>query len=404
MARSTGSGGVGGAEWRPWPTLASLFALSAGFIAYAIAPASILPLIMEAFALSKATASASISAIFLTWALLQIPAGLVLDRRDNRWLIAIGGVVFVLAGVAGLVANTYVLFLLTQLVAGGSVALFFVGAINVLGHVLPADRRALGMSIFIAGPPVGVALAQVTGPLLAEPYGWRAPLLAYTALGAAGLAGFLALLGPPVRPPGRVTVEEFLTTLGNRSVLLVSLAGLCTYTIWTFLVTWMPAYGTEVLGFGLAAAGAATALVPLAGIVARPSGGWLSDRLGGRLVPVIVTSFFASILMLVLLNQAPSPLGFAVLLALAGAAVNLAVGLYLVYVNALAASATQASSLSVLLTFSQVGNLIAPVAGGWAIERFSWSGGFGFAIGLAVLGLAATVLVARLADVEPRRG
>ena len=159
----------------------------------------------------------------------------------------------------------------------------------------------------------------------------------------------------------------------------------------------MPTYGPDVLGIELAAAGAATALVPLAGIVSRPGGGRLSERLGGRLQPVIVTSFIASILLLYLISVAPSPTAFAALLALTGGAVNLAVGLYLVYVNTLADAATQGTSLSVLFTFSQVGNLVAPVAGGWLIAELSWTAGFGFAVALAIVGLA-TILVAPAAS------
>lgn len=380
-------------NWRPWGILLALFLVSAGFIAYALAPASTLPLIIAEYQIDKATASASISAIFLTWAALQIPGGFVMDRHDNRALVALACGLFILAAIGSVLVITYNAFLVLRLLSGACVVFVFVGSINTLSHVLPSPRRALGMSIFIASPPVGVALAQFTGPLIAQPYGWRAPILAYAGVAAIGLGGFLALQRDPITAGDRVTPREFIRTLQNRSVLLVSLTALCTYAVWTFLVTWMPSYGTEVLGFSLAAAGAATALVPLAGIIARPGGGWLSELLGGRLRPVILASFLTSIPLLYFLSNAPTPILFAVLLALAGAAVNLAVGLYLVYVNSLAAIATQGTSLSVLLTFSQIGNLIAPVIGGWMITEFSWTGGFGFAIGLAILGVVTILFV-----------
>lgn len=85
--------------------------------------------------------------------------------------------------------------------------------------------------------------------------------------------------------------------------------------------------------------------------------------------------------------------GFAVLLAFAGAAVNLAVGLYLVDVNALAELVTQGTSLSVLITFSQIENFTPPVVGGVGIEEISWTAGFGLAAVLAIADLI-TILVA----------
>jgi len=84
------------AERRSWGVLASLFLLSVGFTAYVIAPASVFPLVMAEFGIDKPSASASISAVFLTWAVLQIPGGYVLDRHDNRRLVVLGSVIFLL--------------------------------------------------------------------------------------------------------------------------------------------------------------------------------------------------------------------------------------------------------------------------------------------------------------------
>lgn len=380
-------------EWRPWGVLAGLFLLTAGLVAYVIAPASILPLFADAFQVGKPAASAAISAVFLTWALLQIPGGFVLDRYDNRLLVSLAAIVFILAAAGGLLASSYPTYLVTRLVTGACAAFVFVGSVNVLNRVLPEDRRALGIGVYIASPPSGLAVAQYTAPLITESYGWRAPTVAYLLVATAGLGIFVVLLGRRIESPGKVTVQQFAAALREPSILLVSVAGFCTYAIWTFLNTWMPTYGTEVLGIDLAAAGAATALVPLAGIVARPGGGWLADLLDGRRRPVIVTSFVATIPLLYLLSAAPSPSAFAVLLASTGAAVNLSVGLYLVSVHTLADAATPGTSLSVLATFSQLGNLIAPIVGGWLIVEVSWSASFGFVAVLAIVGLVTIMFV-----------
>lgn len=381
-----------GRSWRPWGVLAAVFVLNAGFFAYSIAPASVLPLLVDAFGVGKAAAGTSISAVFLTWAILQIPGGYLLDRYDNRRLLFLGGAVFVLSSTAGLLAPSYPLFLLTRSLGGVSAVFVFVGSVNVLRAVHGEAAEATVLGLFVASPPFGIALAQFGGPLLAGPYGWRAPILAATVLSLFGLAAAVALVRTPVETGGRATGAQFLAALRNRSVVLVSVASFCTYAVWTFLLTWMPTYGTEVLRVDLASAGAATALVPLAGMLSRPAGGWVSARLGGRLRPLVAASFVGTVLVLYLLSVAPSPMAFAVLLASAGAAVNFAVGLYLVAVNALAAPGTRGTSLSVLITFSQVGNLSAPVVGGVLIEAVSWAAGFGFAAALALLGLVTIVL------------
>ncbi|KAB1187559.1 MULTISPECIES: MFS transporter [Haloferax] len=379
--------------WQTWGTLGGLFLVSAGFIAYAIAPASVLPLFMDTFSIGKTAASASISAVFLTWALLQIPGGYLLDRFDNRYLVFLGTGLFILASLTGLFVDSYTLFLGTRLVSGACAVFVIVGSVNILGRLLPENFEALGLSIFIASPPFGVAVAQYSGPRLAALYGWKSAILVYTLVALFGLAVSVTVLRQPVKADSRVTVHQFVAALRNPTILIISTASFCTYAVWTFLNTWMPTYGTEVLGIELAAAGATTALVPLAGIVSRPGGGWLSEKLGGRLQPVILISFLASILFLYLLSIAPSPTTFAILLGLTGGAVNLAVGLYLVYVNSVADASTHGTSLAVLLTFSQVGNLVAPLVGGWLIAQLSWTAGFGFAAGLAIVGVVLVVFV-----------
>ncbi|WP_396611007.1 MFS transporter [Haloferax sp. S1W] len=381
-------------EWRTWGILTGLFLLTAGFIAYVIAPASVFPLFMDTFSIGKAAASASISFVFLTWALLQVPGGYLLDRVDNRYLVYIGAVVFVLTAVAGVLVQSYQLFLVTRLISGASVVFIFVGSINVLNQLLPEVRQARGIGIFLASPPFGLVIAQYSTPRIAAQFSWHAAILVYTLVALVGLLITVALLRQPIKGDERVTGRQFVAALRNPSVLLLSTASFCTYAVWTFLNTWMPTYGTEVLGIELAAAGAATALVPLAGIVSRPGGGWLSEQLGGRLKPVILASFSTSVLLLYLLSNAPSSTVFAILLALTGGAINLSVGLYFVYVNNLAAASTSGTSLSVLQTFSQLGNLVAPVAGGWLIAQVSWTAGFGFAVSLAIVGIA-TILIVR---------
>lgn len=378
--------------WGPWAVVAALFGLVASVLAYTIAPASTLPYITDDFGISRAVASGLISTVFLSWALLQIPGGLLLDRYQNRRLLTLGMVVFMVSASAGVVVDTYVPFLVTRLVSGASLAVVFVGSINILSHTLPDDRRALGMSIFIAGPPFGIAAAQFSAPTLAETFGWQPTVYAYAVAAFASFLVFRLLPHDPVAAAQQLALRDFISVLGNRAVLLVSVTSLCTYAVWTYLVTWMPSYGSDVLGYDLAAAGAVAGLVPVAGIVARPLGGWVADRLGGRVTPVMMASFVLSIPLLVVLSQSPSPVVFAVVLAATGAAVNLGVGLYLVYVNSVAADASRGTSLSVLVTVSQVGNLISPVAGGWLISEYSYTMGFAFAVVLAVIGFVSIVV------------
>jgi predicted MFS family arabinose efflux permease len=373
--------------------LAGCFLLSTGFNAYLFAPASVVPLLVAEFAIDKPTAGLAISATFLGWVLLQLPSGLLMDRYDNRLLVWTGAALLFVAAVAGVLAPDYRTFLLTRFLGGGSAVFLWTANANVVDRSFPASRRAIGTGVFIASAPAGVSLAQFAGPLVAGALGWRATLLVYPTVTAVGLPFFYLLLREPVRNETHLALSAFLDALRNRTVLLVSVSSFCAYSLFVFFNAWMPTYGTEVISVDLAAAGAMTAIVPAMGLLARPGGGWLSDRLGGRRRPVLLGTFVLVLPALVGVTQVSSAIGFGAALVLAGVGSQLGTGVFYVYVGELSAEETRGTGLAVLTTLSIAGALTAPVLTGWLIERVSWDAAFGFGVVAALVGFAAVALV-----------
>jgi MFS family permease len=363
--------------------------MAAGFNAYLIAPASIIPILTVEFAIGKAAAGLAISVFFLAWMVAGLPGGLLMDRYDNRRLVAVGVVAFVLASWGGAAAPSYELFLVTRFVGGATGAFIWTANTNVVNQVFPEHRRAVGTSLFVASGPAGQALAQFGGPLVAEAAGWRTVFVAYPLIAVVGLVGLFVVLRRPIRSESRISLGEFAGALRNPAVLSVGMASACAFSLFVFFSSWMPTYATEVLSIELAAAGAATALVPFTGIVSRPGGGWLSDKLGGRRRPVVVASFVLSLPVILGISFVATPDGFAALLAMAGLSSQLGIGVVFVLVSELADEGTEGTSLAVLTTVSTFGSLVAPVAAGWLIQQFSWTVGYGFAVCLALAGIAS---------------
>lgn len=376
---------------RAWVLLAGAFLVSTGYNAFTIAPAPILPLIAGEFALDKPTAGLAISAVYVSWVTLQIPGGLLMDRWDNR-LLVVAGVVTYLVGAAGsYLAPTYPLFLLARAVGGASAVFIWTASANVVAQSFPTSRRALGTSLFVASASAGFALGQFFGPRIAAAFGWRAVFLAYPLVTLVGLPVFAFAAREPVRNDSALSPADFARTLRDPAVIAVSVAAFCSYSLFLFFNSWMPAYATEVLRLNLSDAGAVVALVPLSGLVARPGGGWLSDRLGGRR-PVVVLSFVLSVPVLVALAVSDHLLLFAGLLLAAGFAAQLCIGVYYVYVGELARDGRAGTSLAVLSTAAVAGSLTAPVLTGWLVESASWAVAFGYAL---VLGVGGVLLARR---------
>lgn len=381
-----------------WDSLPGVF--TACFLAsvaangYFIAPASVLPLLIEEFAVTKTAAGLAISAAVLGSVIVQIPSGFLMDRYDNRRLLAAGIVVFVPASVVGVVAPSYPLFLASRFVAGVAAGVIFVLGTNIVGELFAGRRQGFVTTVFIASAPLGFALSQFGGPVVAGAASWKTSFLMYPLLATVGLAVLLLAWSSPIRTGERLTLSEFRRALGNRSVLAVSVSAFCSYMLYIFFNSWMPTYATEILPLTLAEAGAVTSLLPAVGIVARPVGGWLSDAIGHRRRPVVAASLLFALPGLFVVGLGISPLVFAATMLGVGFSIQFGAGVYYVYARELAGEKTRGTALALFTTLAFSGTLLSPTVGGWLIGTLSWSAAFAVYVGIGLAGVGVLSLTA----------
>lgn len=374
---------------RPWLVLVGCFVVSLGGNAYAIAPASVAPILGDTFGVATTDAGLAISATVAGTVLLQIPGGLLLDRYDSRRLLGAATGLFVVLAAIALVPSGFAGFLAGRFLAGTASGFAFIVATSIVGQVFPADRQGLATSLFVVSAPAGFVVGQAASPLLAATFGWRAVFLAYPVVAAVGFGLFALVSTGPLRNDRRLSVGEFVAALRNRPVLVLSAASFAWYLLYIFLNSWLPTYAGDVLALPLASAGALTALVPLTGIVARPVGGWLSDRID-RSRPVIVLSLVGAVPGFAVILDATTLVTYALALLAAGLLLQLSSGVFFVYVQRLAREETEGTSLTVFTSISFSGIIVSPALGGWLIETVSWNGTFAV---YAALGLGGAGLV-----------
>lgn len=372
--------------------LGGCFLIGASLMAYTLAPASLIPLVVDEFGINKAAAGLTISAVYVSWLVLQIPGGLIIDRYDNRHLVFGSVALLTAASVAGYFVSSYSLFLITRLIGGASAVFVWTASANIVNRVFPASRRAFGTSVFVASGPVGIAISQFGGPLIAAAAGWQAVLLVYPAIAVVGLPFLYLVVRRPIRNETRLEISAFVRALREPTIVAVSASAFCAYSLLLFFSSWMPTYGTEVLSLDLAAAGATVALVPIAGVFARPGGGWLSDWLNRRRL-VIVVGFLLTFPAIAGANLVTTIGGFGVTMVVAGVATQLGIGVFYAYAGELAESGAGGTSFAVLTAASVAGALVTPVLVGWLVEAYSWGAAFGFAALITVLGLVVVLLL-----------
>ena len=368
------------------------FLVSVGANAYMLAPASIIPLIVEEFTVDTASAGLAISAAVLGSVLIQLPGGFLMDRYDNRRLLTIGVSLFSGVAIAGTATTTYSVFLAGRAVAGLAAGGLFVLGTNIISRVFAGQRQGFITTLFVASAPTGFAISQFVGPVLATAYGWAAPFVAYPLVAVLGYLVFQLTRPAAIRTGEPISIQEFGRALRNRGVLLVSFTGFCSYMVYIFLNSWMPTYATEILPLTLQQAGAVTALLPAVGIVARPTGGWLSDRLGYRRRLIVVLSLLCALPGFVIISRAFSAALFAIVMLVVGFSLQFGMGVYYVYTRELATSETSGTSLTVFTTIAFAGTLISPTLGGWLISTVAWNGAFAVYVLIGLIGTGAVFL------------
>lgn len=373
--------------------VAGLFLLSTAGGAYEIAPASVGPLVRESLGIGPTGVGWLVSVMYATAVLASVPAGVVLDRVAARRAVAAAGVALLVAGVWGWAAATadaFVWLLVSRALGGLAYVLIWNAGANLVGQAVGPEVRATAVGIFTASAPVGFALGQFGSPLLAGALGWPAILPAFAAIAALGVVVFLVAtrgrtLGVETAVPDRGAFVDLFT---DRAVW--TLCGLCflAFSLYLFLNSWLPSYLTEELGVPLALSGLLTALFPAVGVVARTSGGVVSDRLfDGRRRPVALGAFALAV---------PSVTGFVLtrrvalvvaLLVVAGLAVHLAIGLLFSYVGEVVPTEVRSTAVSMLTSVGLFGAFLAPIVAGAIIERAGYRPAFLLAGGAAVLGV-----------------
>jgi nitrate/nitrite transporter NarK len=252
-----------------------------------------LPLIREDLGMSFAQAGLLSAVSTFTYALGQIPAGVLADRFGPKRLFFLGILGSTLLSFNFGTLQTYSGALANQVASGAFRALIFAPGLALVASWFPRDRKATAMGVYVIGGVSGNILLSLVGPLLAGRFGWRPTFMGFALLGVC--VAFIYLAFAKERPASGST----------RSVGILDALELFRYPImWVcagiqfirFAVTtsfnfWLPSLLVSDHGLSLEAAGLITAMGALLTAAANPLGGYVSDRL--RNPPLVIGASLA---------------------------------------------------------------------------------------------------------------
>lgn len=237
------------------------------------------------------------TATFLVHALLQIPAGRVIDARGAR-RTALAALGFLMsANAVALIAPEPALVVGARALAGVGTALGFLAGLDYV--------RRHGGSVFAQGLYGGAALAGgglalAVVPLLDDGLGWRAPFVSALVVSAAAAAAFVVSPADRRRGPWRETapggaeLEPPPPILRDPRLYRLCVVFSASFGLAIVVGNWVVTLLERAGDYRQAVAGAVGSLVLLAGIVGRPLGGWLARRAPARTRPIVAGCFVVS--------------------------------------------------------------------------------------------------------------
>jgi MFS family permease len=299
--------GANAPSWRPlaaW-ALASLF-FCYGFV-QRVSPSVMVAELMRDFSASAAILGNLSAFYFYSYAILQIPVGLLMDRIGPRRLMTAAAAVTAAGSVLFAVSDAITGAYLGRLLIGAGAAFSWVGVLTVLTQWFPARRFALFTGMAQAVGMAGAIFGQAPLAVSVEQVGWRSTLLVVAAIGfAIALGTWLVVRDRQHEAASSHGIGASLKVLlRNRETWLNAVFGLSmTAPMLAFAALWAVPYLTTLHGIDRAAAAGVVSFMFVGWAIGAPLVGWLSDRIGARR-PVMIVGALVNIVTYLAAIQLP---------------------------------------------------------------------------------------------------
>jgi MFS family permease len=381
-----------------------------------------MPVLIHVFDLTPVAVGYLLSSFIWSYAPLQLPAGMLLDRWGTRatgwrcigfWSLA--------TALTGFAWNFGALFFSRLMLGVGESPTFALGT-RAVREWAPEKERAFATAIFASGPAFGTAVGAVFIAWLVAAVGWRLAFVISGALGFIWIVFWLAFFRHPEeatwlpdaerrmilaeRASGGttdshgMTLRELLSYQTMWGLFLVQ--GCVNYTQYLFL-TWLPTYLVQSRGLNILHSGLETGLCYFGAMVLTIVLGKISDRMltpealraGKRRYAVVILALGAAVM--VFAPIAESEVTLLTLLTISLACVqSVFVNTYSLTNDLLRAGKSIGSAIGWIQLGGNIFGLAAPIATGYIVAATgSFTSAFLLAGVLLVIGAVITLTMTR---------
>jgi len=306
-------------RWLAWGALALVFLL---VNIHRLSTAVLSERLTADFAITAAQLGTLHASFFVIYAFIQIPTGVLADRYGPRYVGSVGAFVLSIGAIGFTASNGFVSAAISRAVIGLGSGVIFISILRFCANWYRVDEFATmaGLTSGIAG--VGAIFATTPLAIAVGWFGWRQTVFGLAVVGFVSGAAVFSLarqspaaagLDPIENVPEQASVTFAETggyireLLGDPDQWLLSLTFFSGMgTILTVIGLWGVPYLVAVYGLDVTTASYFTLLGSVGILVGGPGVGWISDRIGQRLPPMIV-GFGAFAVVLAIIPALGSP-------------------------------------------------------------------------------------------------
>ncbi len=327
----------------------------------------------------------------------RIVTGALTDRYGGRLmftvLTAASAVPVVLVALAG-VWNSYALMIAFGFLLGIAGTTFAIGIPFVNAWYDPS-KRGFATGLFGAGMG-GTALSAFFTPRMVAWFGYvPTHLVIAGALVAVAVIVWAFMRDSPAWSPNTDPVVPKLAA-ASKLAITWQMAFLYAVTFGGFVAfsTYLPTYLNNIYSYDLADAGARTAGFAIAAVIARPVGGWLSDRIGPAAV-LMISLGGAAVMAVVIAFQPPPEIPAGLSFVMMAAFLGLGTGAVFTWVAQRAPAARVGTVTGIVGAAGGLGGYFPPLVMGatYNAEANNYTIGLSLLCATALVALAFTLVL-----------
>ena len=360
----------------------------------------VMPQIAAEFHINNAQLGLINSVFFLTYALFQMPFGILADKLGRRLMITLGFLLFGLMTLFSGIVASFGMFLIVRAVAGLGEGSYYGPQYALSGEAIPLSKLTLGTAIINSGMAFGSSGGYLLSSylVLQNHQHWSIPFfiiaiptmiigILFMDLHEHSHHGQSKIVDPSMKSGQAKGQHQLRQIFKNRNLVLTFFLCFCSIYAYFVVLTWLPQFLQIERGFRGVSVGFISSLVPWASIPGALIFAHLYDKfqhtklLVWLLVPLAVTS-------LLVVGFTHSRVILIYALIIYGLTGKLAIDPILVsFVTKQAGEARLSTTLSAFNFVGMSGSILAPYITGWISDQFgSMTTGFYLGAGLLLIG------------------